>query len=180
MRDESVATRYAEALFSLAQERNTVDAVQKELDQVGHALKSQPALSRALNLPNVPDPVKHDIVTRVFGHHLSPTMVNFLNVVVNHRRTEALEAVVDIYHGLAQAARGEVTAEVQTAVALPEDLHAEVEAQVSRITGRKAKLQWRTDPEILGGIVVRVKDKLIDYSLRRQLNDMKERLLRSS
>jgi F-type H+-transporting ATPase subunit delta len=180
MRDDSVSIRYAEALFALAQEQNKVEATQRELEQMGAALKAQPALGRALSLPNVPDAVKHDIVNRVFGHHLSPLMVKFLNVVVSHRRTEVLEAIVDRYEGLSQAARGEVTAVVETAVDMPADVHAEVAAQVSRVTGRKAILNWHTNPDILGGIVVRINDKLIDYSLRRQLNDMKERLLHTS
>lgn len=180
MLDESLAGRYAEALFEIATKTGLVAQLDDELKRMSASWTGQPALSRALGAPNVPDQVKKDIVRKVFGVGYSPVLVNFLFVMVDHHRGELLPAAASVYHDLRLHAEGQVKAEVQTAVDVPAEVRGQVEAQVSKHTGRRAILEWTRNPEILGGVVVRIKDKLIDYSLQRQLLDIKERMLRSS
>lgn len=180
MLDETVGARYAEALFEMASGMTQVAQVDEELKRMVDAYHREPALTRALAAPNVPDAVKKDIVRRVFGVGYSPLVVNFLYVMVDNRRGASLPAAAQAFHEMRLAHEGQVKAEVETAVEVAPDVRAQVEQQVSKHTGRQAILDWKTNPAILGGVVIRIKDHLIDYSLQRQLQDIKERMLRTS
>lgn len=179
MLDESVAGRYAQALFGLAHDLGQADEVGRELEQVQRMFGREPSLSRAMRSPNVPEAVKKAIVHETFGRQLSPLMVKFLMVLVERQREGVLDAISTRYHEMLQEGRGEVSARVETAVELSPEVQRAVEASLSAHTGRKAVLDWHTNPDILGGIVVRIKDHLIDYSLRKQLHDLRDRLLRT-
>jgi len=180
MLDEGVAGRYAEALFEIGGRQGTIPQLDDELKRMSAAWTTNPALSGALAAPNIPDQVKKDIVRKVFGVGYSPVLVNFLFVMVDHRRAEVFPAAASAFHELRLAAEGQIRAQVETAVDVPAELRAEVESRVSRHTGRRAILEWTRNPALLGGVVVRIKDKLIDYSLQRQLEDIKQRMLASS
>jgi F-type H+-transporting ATPase subunit delta len=175
---EAVAERYSEALFSLARDKGQVAEIGKELDALLGLLASQPALAHALAAPNVPDEVKKNIVMAVFAKKLSPLMVNFLVLLVERRRGEAIEAVVREYHALVREAENKVKVDVEVAVDLPANAKQTIQDTISKATGKTAILEWHTNPAILGGVVVRIKDTLIDYSLRTQLLEMRDRLVK--
>jgi F-type H+-transporting ATPase subunit delta len=179
MQDDAVADRYAGALFALARDQGAIAQVGEELERVLHMFGENPMLSRALNAPDVPQAVKKSIVKRILADRVSPLLLNFLFVLVDNQRIDAFPSVVRRFRVLVQEAAGELTADVEVAADLPPDVKKQIEDVVSKQTGRKAIVRWHKNPDILGGVIIKFKDKLIDYSLRKQLNQMKERLVRA-
>jgi len=175
---DSAAERYATALFELAKEQGKVADIDAEMNKVALLSLGQRALSRALLAPDVASEVKASIVRKVFGASVSPLVVNFLQVLTAAGRFAALPDVARRFHGMMQDERGEVKVDVDTAVDLGAEVKTRVVEQVARHTGRVPSIQWHVDSELLGGIVVRIADNIIDYSVKSQLHELRERLLR--
>ena len=180
MQDESVGARYAGALFDLARDRGCLDDVGRQIEVLHGVLTSRPQIAHALQSPAIPVAVKKDIVRTALQPHMGPLVLHFVLLLVERHRLEAFNAIVEQYQLRCQEARGEITAEVEVATDLPEDVQAAVAARLTERTGRRAMLTWRTNADLLGGEVVRIKDRIIDYSLRKQLNDLRDRLLQAT
>lgn len=175
---EAVADRYAEALFQLATEQGQRAETERELTVACSMLASQPALGRALQSPEVPVEVKRSIVGQVFATGFSTLVANFIHLLVDRQRIGMLEAIASTFHRLHDQAENRIDVEVCVAVEMPREVHQAVQSRLTEATGHVVSVQWRVDPEILGGVVVRIRDHLIDYSLKAQLQELRERLVR--
>jgi len=176
---DAAADRYASALFELAQQLGNVAEVDGEIQRASVVALNERILVRALVAPDIPENVKHKIVQEVFGTRVSSMVLNFLRVLVDTQRFGSLPAIAREYHTLMQDAQGEVQVDVDTAIELQPDVRKQVEAEVKRHTGRAPVVRWHVVPDILGGVVVRIKDNIIDYSLKSQLHQLRERLLKA-
>ena len=169
----SLAGRYASALFDLASEAGTVTAVESDLEALAEALAESPAFAALTTNPRVSraDAGKA-LAALAKTMKLSPLVANFLGVVAHNRRLAKLPEVIRAFRAIAAAQRGEVSAEVTSAHALT---GAQVEALRGKLTareGRTVKLTTRTDPDLLGGLVVTLGSKRIDASIRTRLNTL--------
>lgn len=176
---ESAAERYATAIFELAKEEDMVSEVDVELRKAAVLAQGERALNRALLAPDIDDAVKASIVKKVFGGAVSPLTTRFLQVLTAAGRFSALGDVAKRFHGMLQDEKGQVQVDVDTAIDLGADEKSRVLDQVARHTGRVPVIHWNVDPELLGGIVVRIADNIIDYSIKSQLHELRERLLRA-
>jgi len=169
----SLQGRYASALFQLASEQKAVAAVESDLDKLGEAITSSADLSALINSPRVSrdDAAKvMDGIVSVLG--LSPVTKNFLGVLANNRRLSALPDIVRAFASIAAAARGEVTAEVTSAHALTATQLKALAAKLKEREGKDVKIKTTVDPEVLGGLVVRIGSTQIDSSIRTRLNSL--------
>jgi F-type H+-transporting ATPase subunit delta len=169
----SLAGRYASALFDLASENGTVTAVESDLDTLGKALAESHDFTALTTSPKVGrGAAQATIAALAKAMKLSPLTTNFLGVLAQNRRLAQLPKVIRAFRSIAAAQRGEVTAEVTSAHALTD---AQVETLRSKLTqreGRTVKLTTRTDPDLLGGLVVTLGSKRIDASIRTRLNTL--------
>lgn len=169
----SLQGRYASALFDLASENGVVTAVESDLDKLGEALKGSDDLAALIRNPKVSRDAAAraiDAVAGVLG--LSDLTRNFLGVLAGNRRLSALPEVVRAFSTIAAAQRGEVTAEVTSAHALDDDQLAQLAARLKAREGKEVKIKASVDPEILGGLVVRIGSRQIDGSIRTRLNSL--------
>ncbi|WP_028057034.1 F0F1 ATP synthase subunit delta [Sphingomonas phyllosphaerae] len=163
--------RYASALFDLAVEARAVDRVEQSLTAVRDALSasddfrtltSSPAIARGAA-------VKAVLATAdVLG--LDATTRSFLGVLAENRRLGALPQIIRAYRALAARHRGETTAEVTSAHPLSAEQVDELKQQLRRRVGREVSVDLSVDPQILGGLVVRIGSQMIDSSIRTRLN----------
>lgn len=174
---ESAAERYATAIFELAKEAGSIAEVDAELQKAAAVAARERGLVRALRAPDIDGAVKASIVKKVFGGAVSPLTTRFLQVLTSAGRFSALGDVARRFHGMVADEKGQVQVDVDTAVDLAADEKSRVLEQVARHTGRSPVIKWHVDPELLGGIVVRIADNIIDYSVKSQLHEMRERLL---
>lgn len=175
--DVKVARRYAGALFNATQKLGRVDAVQKDLDYLVLLWGATPSLSRSLGSPLIPADKKHAVIDQLFGKDTDPVTRQFLHLLIEKRRESILRTVHDEFRILSDEARGLVRAEATVATALADaDRAALVEGLHTR-TGKQIELDVRVDPVILGGVVVRMQDTIIDGSVRGALERLREQML---
>lgn len=169
----SLAGRYASALFDLAAENGTVTAVESDLERLQAALGESPEFAALTTNPKVSrGDAQRTLAALAPTMGLSQLTANFLAVLAQNRRLSQLPNVIRAFRTIAAAQRGEVTAEVTSAHALTD---AQVETLRQKLTareGRTVKLTTRTDPALLGGLVVTLGSKRIDASIRTRLNTL--------
>lgn len=169
----SLQGRYASALFDLAREQNLVSSVEADLELLGQAIVGSADLAGLIRNPKVSREVAAkamDGVAGVLG--LSPLTKNFLGVLAGNRRLSALPDIVRAFAAIAAAFRGEVTAEVTSAHPLTDDQLSALAAKLQEREGRTVKLRASVDPDLLGGLVVRIGSRQIDSSIRTRLNSL--------
>ncbi|MHB2016264.1 MAG: F0F1 ATP synthase subunit delta [Candidatus Xenobia bacterium] len=176
MLNEVVAERYASALFALAQDKSSVNLIAEELASVQQTLDQHAPLARALQAPNVPDTVKKDILRKLFASSVSPAILSFLFILVDNKREAYVGTIARAYQGLMDKAANIEHAEVETAVNLPANVKNTFTAKLSEREGKKIVIDWKVNPELVGGFVIRIGDRLIDASLAARLEELRIRL----
>lgn len=174
-----LALRYAEALYELAAEKQALDSVEQELKLVEETLTGSEEFATLLNHPQVPVDAKKDTVLKVFGQELSEYVRNFLLLLIDKRRESALLSIIREYRSLANQARNIAEAEVTSAMPLAEAEQKALIAKLSAVTGKNIVLKAHVDERIIGGVIVKMGDKLIDGSVARQLKALEAALLKT-
>jgi len=178
-----VARRYARALFDLAcekdaapQERNMVDQIESELLEIRTILKNNIELQKVLYHPQIVTADKKDLLDQLFEGKISEITSNFLALLVDRRREKYFSDIVDEYVALANESRGVVEANVTSAIELKDEEKSELNSILAKLTGKKVQTIYDVDPAIVGGVIVRIGDKIIDGSIKTRLNTLGEQL----
>ena len=167
----SLGGRYALALFELARDARAIDAVEQSLAAVRDALDQSPEFRELTSSPLVQRgaAVKATLATAdQLG--VDPTTRSFLGVLAENRRLAALPGIIRAFRQLAARHRGEATAEVTSAHPLSETQVGELKQQLRLRLGREVAVDLSVDPQLLGGLVVRIGSQMIDSSIRTRLN----------
>jgi F-type H+-transporting ATPase subunit delta len=171
----SLAGRYASALFDLARDERQIDAVSQALGQLAQALVDSRDFAALVSSPLI----DRDEAGKAFAAvarqlSLDPITTNFLGVLARNGRKSQLQNVIRAFRRLAAEHRGETSAEVVTAHPLKDDQLTALRQQLRSRAGRDVAIETRTDPEILGGIVIKMGSQMIDASIRTKLNRLAE------
>ncbi|HZO88083.1 MAG TPA: ATP synthase F1 subunit delta [Chthonomonadaceae bacterium] len=178
--DTRAARRYAGALFNTAQRQDKLDAVVKDLDSVLALMDQTPLLRKMWESPEVPTGRKRDIIGDILGQSVDGLTLSFLRLLVDKRREDILDAVRVEIHQLADEARHLVRAEAVFALAPTPEEQKELIRSLEQRTGENVELTVHVDPDILGGVVVRMHDTIIDGSVRGTLERLREQLLQEA
>jgi len=178
---EGVAGRYASALFELAGETSNVADVEKDLVTFQGLLDESPDLVRLVRSPVI----TADDQSRAIGSILDKAGIgglaaNFIKLVAKNRRLFVVQDIIKAYRALAAKSRGEVSAEVTSAVALSDEQVATLKEMLKATIGKDVTLQSRVDPGILGGLIVKLGSRMIDSSLKTKLQNIKVALSEAS
>jgi F-type H+-transporting ATPase subunit delta len=167
---------YAEALFAVAEAEDELETVEDELFRFARALEREQRLRDALTDPALPVDRKRAVLTDVLGDRAHPHTVGLLGFVVEQGRAKDLPAIVDELVALSAERRQAAVAEVRTAIPLDAERRERLAEALGAATGKKVELKVVVDPSIVGGVVARVGDQVIDGSIRRRLELARERL----
>ena len=170
------ARGYAQALFSVAEAEGVLDTVEDELFQFARTLERQPSLREALIDPTLPTDRKRAVLEDILGQRANPHTVSLLGFLLEQGRARDLGSIVDELVSLAAERRQSAVAEVRTAVRLDAARRERLAEALERATGRRIELKAVVDPAVVGGVVARVGDQVIDGSIRRRLELARERL----
>ncbi len=167
----SLAGRYASALFDLARNERQIDAVSRSLDGLNQALLDSKDFAELIESPLV----SRDEAGKAFSAltaelGVDPITANFLGVLARNGRKKELRAVIRAFRRLTAEHRGETTADVITARPLNDDQVIALKQQLRTRAGRDVTIDAQVDPNILGGIVVKLGSQMIDASIRTKLN----------
>jgi F-type H+-transporting ATPase subunit delta len=175
MRIEVAAKRYAQAAFDIARERDEFDVWAGDLQAIAD-LAAQPGVLDVLDSSRVPSDAKVRLL-RAGLADLSPLATNLAHLLVEKGRMSLAEQIRAEYQRLLDEHRGVAQATVLTAVALSEDERRAVVQRLQAVTGKQIVLEAEVDAEILGGLVARIGDRVIDGSTRGRLLALKRSLM---
>jgi len=175
-RGGSAARRYAEAVFELAQRDNALDRWRDDL-HLAAEITADDRVARAVNSPMKPLAEREKIVAQLLGSRISKPAFNLVRLLVQRGNLELLGPIADAYQRLLNHHRGVVSALVTSATALTGDEDAAVRARVAQLTGTTVDVQTAVDSSLIGGLTVRIGDRLIDASVRGRLERLREQLL---
>ena len=169
---------YAAGMLALARAEGVVDRVGDELYRTARALETSSDLRHALSDPRLPLERKKGIVEDLLGGRVLPLTLNLVNFVVAAGRSSDLPAIADRLAEQAAAERERAVAEVRTAFELDEETVHRLAESLSRATGKRVEVKTVVDPSLIGGLVTRVGDTVIDGSLRHRLEGLRQALQR--
>ena len=167
---------YATALFGIADAEGALERVSDELFRFAKAVEQNHELRSALTDISVPSERKEAVIDDLLGERASPHTMNILGFVVSQGRARELGEIVDEVSRLAAEARDSVLAEVRSAVELDDDLKAKIAAALGKATGKNVDVKVVVDPSVVGGVYAKVGDQVIDGTVRRRLQELKEQL----
>lgn len=168
-----LATKYARAIFELAQEENKLDAYDKDLNQVQADVFSLPDAVKFFQNPLVPHQAKKDLLTKAFKGEVSAKVMNFLMLLVDKNRIGIFNEIYEIFTGLKNQEQGILVADVVMAFPLTKTQETQLTKKLATITGKKIQIRKHEDKSILGGLIVTIGDKRIDGSAAGRLRALK-------
>ncbi|HXY19426.1 MAG TPA: ATP synthase F1 subunit delta [Gemmatimonadales bacterium] len=177
MRDTTVARNYAEALLAAARGAGTVERCGELLEAVAGVLAADPGLQAVFMSPRVAKAAKQRLIERALRRLAPVPFIRFLQAVVQRGRQGMIGEIAAEYERLVDSHLGRVHAVVATARPADAALQKAVTESLGRVFGKTVRAHFRTDPALLGGVVVRSGDRVFDGSLRRKLGLLRHRML---
>ncbi|NNN06557.1 MAG: ATP synthase F1 subunit delta [Elusimicrobia bacterium] len=169
--DRVLAGRYAAALFQAAAEKAEDQKVQAELGVARERLLSRDALLRH---PRVPIADKKNLASAELDGKVGTTTARFISLLIEKKRYELFPMIAAMYARLAAEKRGVIKAVVRCARPLSADTQKTLAARLKVFAGKDVEIEVKEDPELIGGIAVKIGDWALDSSLRGQLRRMRE------
>ncbi|MBU3030671.1 F0F1 ATP synthase subunit delta [Paracoccus marinaquae] len=176
---QSIAGRYAQAVFDIVKEEGGLDALARQIDDLGAALADSADLREVIASPVFSRDQQGKVIGALASKMgLSATLTNTLKLMAQNRRLFVLPQLVNRLQALIADDRGEVTADVTSAVALTDDQQARLRDTLAKKSGKTVKLNTRVDEGLIGGMIVKLGSQMVDSSVRSKLaslqNAMKE------
>ncbi len=160
---------YAQSLLELAEQSQIVDVVETDLEAVSTLLTQEPSFQAFLASPYFAEQTKRKLIRRAFTERLHHVTLNFLFVAIDHNRGRLLSEIINRYAQLCRTRRGYRTVTAVVARALQKDQQAKLSQDLAEAMNAKVDLEVRVDPAILGGVILRYGDKMLDNSIRGRL-----------
>lgn len=169
--------RYARALLDLAGKEKTIEDVLQALGNLVHAIQNVPELNEIFNNPLVPPEQKKNLASSVTSNKL---VLRFVTLLARRKRLHLLPEIEMEMRLMRDKSEGLINALIKTPIPLNESEKREVESRLSLWKGEKIKSRFVTDPELIGGILIRMGDQLLDLTVRGRLDNIQKILLYSS
>ncbi len=176
MTQDELITGYAEALFKVVQAEGELDRVEDELFRFGKLLETNHELKQALSDQSIDKIQRVKVLDELLSDKVSPHTLGLLAFVVEQGRARQLPQILRGLSDLAAEARNSVVAEVRSAIPLDAKQRKELAAALSKATGKKVEVKVLVDPSVIGGIVAKVGDTVIDGTVRRRLEQLREQV----
>jgi F-type H+-transporting ATPase subunit delta len=181
MTGTTIANRYARALADVIIERRETDEVVKELIDFERIMSEHPQLRDVFASPVIATERKRAVLDELLARlDLRQTTANFLRLLLDNSRLHDLDQMMNALSRELDTRMNIVSAEVTTAREIGQQEKAAMQSQLKAATGKEVRLQFRTDPAIIGGVVTRIGSLVYDGSIKNQLAQMKKRLMNAN
>lgn len=168
------AKRYTEAVFSISREKGSFDQWQRDLDALAGLMEDR-AAAEVLNSPKISRADKMALIQTVL-HGAQPEALNLATLLLDRARLAIAPEMARLFRDAALAELGIVVAEVTTAAPVDKQAETAIRQRLSSLVGKQVEVRTDVDPSIIGGIVARIGDQLIDGSVSNQLRRLRDRL----
>ncbi|HET9425263.1 MAG TPA: F0F1 ATP synthase subunit delta [Gemmatimonadaceae bacterium] len=177
MREPTIAKNYAEALLDLAQKDGDLAKWGRLIDQVAEAMQGDVKLFTFLQSPRIAAPEKNRILAQALEGQVPTPFLRFLQALVRNRRQMLIPQVAAEFHSLVDVVENRVHAAVTVAKATSDADQKLIADRLTKIVGKQVVPHFYVNPAIIGGLVVRVGDTVLDGSVRKRLATLKSRML---
>jgi len=176
-----IAKRYAKALFDLALDGGWIGQYGRELTDFVRLMNDVPQMANAIQSPLYPEPARLGVFSSVAEKAgLSPVVKSFISLLIEKRRVQHLPEIAEYYHKLIDEHSNVAQAQLTSATELDEQVLNDIAQTLEKMTGKKIVIQFEQDPSLIGGIVARIGDLVLDGSVKRQLLTFKESMKRGA
>lgn len=180
MSNETVARRYANALVDVVAKNGETAIVQNEIGQFANLMQESPQLVELLRNPAVPSEQKSKILEALIVRtNPTKTTANFLRILLQNQRLADLGQINSKFNSVLEERAGKVSAIVTTAQPLQPEQQTALQNRLQTVTGKKVNLNFKIDPEIIGGVVTQIGSTIYDGSIKNQLEQLREQMIRS-
>jgi F-type H+-transporting ATPase subunit delta len=176
MATSEIVRGYAEALFNVVRAEGELDRVEDELFRFGKILESNHELKQALSDQSMEREQRAKILEELLADKVSPHTLGLLTFIVGQGRARQLPQILEEVSELAARARQSVVAEVRSAVPLDEKQRKDLASALSQATGKNVEVKVLIDPSVVGGVVAKVGDTVIDGTVKRRLEQLREQV----
>ena len=178
MLSQQIAHRYSTALFHIVRERGLMEKAQEQFKSLDELIRMDSTLIQFLLAPHILDQKKVELLRTIFGPRLEPLFLEFLLVLFDKHRIGFLHDIIIALLELMAQEQGIIVTHVTTAVPLTESEKQRLTGRLRAKTGKTIALEEKVDPSILGGMIVVLKDQIIDGSVKHHLSLLKEELMK--
>ena len=176
MSDRTVARRYAGALYDEAEQQDIVEKIDEDIALIRESLDGSRQLVNFFDSPIIGREKKERVVRELFAERVEPLMLHFLLLLIKKKRETLLPNIARAYRRLRDEQLGVTEALVRVPGALDEKEREHLKDRLEAMTGGQVRLQVRKDPDLVGGLVVRIGDTVYDGSVQHQLESLRERM----
>lgn len=176
MAELTVEITYGKALFEAAEEMDKVDLILEELNGIAEIFKQEPEFLEFFTTPVISGPEKKSVIKKIFTGRISNEMNNFLMILIDKRRTASFSRIVREYKNLVDRSLGLSVGTIISAESLSDSQMNSFEEKAGKLLQKNVKLVNKIEPSILGGVKILIEGKVIDASIRKQLQDLEGRI----
>ena len=172
-----IANRYSKALFQLAQNQNKIDPVYQDMQFIANLISRSHELKSMLENPLIQSRIKGDVFSKIFKAKVDPLTYNFLSFICDKRRTNLLPSMIYRFEEYVHDYKEIITAKVVSAQSLDEEQIQKIKNNLVDKIGKTVLLKQAVNNELIGGFIIRIKDTIIDLSVKGQLEKLRERMV---
>ena len=174
-----ISKTYGDALFELAVEQDKVDALLEEIEQLRHVLSENEEFGRLMNHPKIIKEEKIQVAKNVFEGRMSSELLGFVTIIISKDRYKDIDAILDYFIAEVKQYKGIGVATVTTAVPLRLEQRRKIEQRLLDTTSyKKMEMNYLLDKSLIGGMVIRIGDRVVDSSISTKLNELQKELLK--
>ncbi|MDE6846324.1 MAG: F0F1 ATP synthase subunit delta [Lachnospiraceae bacterium] len=174
-----ISKTYGDALFELAVEKNKVDVLFEEIGQLKGVLSENDEFGRLMNHPKIIKEEKIRVAKNVFEGRISDELLGFITIIISKDRYKDIDAILDYFIAEVKRYKGIGVATVTTAVPLKEEQCKKIEQKLLDTTQYTTmEMHYDLDKSLIGGMVVRIGDRVVDSSIKTKLNELQKELLK--
>jgi len=174
-----IADKYSSAMIQLGEQHEMLDTINKDLHLLKETVKSNGELREFIEHPLIKTDDKKDVLDKIFAEHISGLSLNMLKLLADNNRLFLLPFIADYYYKILCDMRNIDTAQVITAIPVDEATLDRVKEKLETLFNKQIKIEPHVDEQIIAGMIVKIKDKIIDGSIRTKFDNMKRQLIRS-
>ena len=176
MKDTGVAIRYARALFEAARKKGEAGKIRSALGKLSQVLRTQNDLSRLLLNSVIPQPLKEKVIVELIPQGSPPILKSFLKLLIKSKRLDLLYTIAGHFDEIAESAEGLKRVSIRTPQTLTEEERRQVVDALSRVVGCRVVGDFGEAPDLIGGLLIKSGDKVLDMTIAGRLASLKKTL----
>lgn len=172
MKNTVVSERYAQALFQLANGENLIDKIREDLKLVVDTMNQYPEFTGLLFQPVINSADKKEMFTKIFSDKLNKYTLNFVSLLIDKKRETLIEEIAELYTAMVNKLHSKVVAKVYTAIEVQDSELNLLRARLESYLDKKVDMETYVDKSIMGGVLVKLGDRVIDGTLKTRFENM--------